>query len=229
MRRFSFEEGVRVIVDGDTRRLLALTPTGDWQLVDETTRSLVVCSVTELHALYAAEALEFVDERPPESAVRPRLIADAAPADQARVALRSKVLKEVKQRTSSIKLTTKICVNGRDTTVLAWVLRELSIEMGLKRPIAVATYYRWRAALEARGDPADLAGRFSSRGRHGLDPSVRRIILKVFADALELAKERQKPGQAPFATMRAMTTTIREAIENENAWHGILGSGTSSL
>jgi len=51
MRRFSLSEGVRVVVNGETLRLVARTEEGGWQLIDERTRCLSFKLTSELLTL----------------------------------------------------------------------------------------------------------------------------------------------------------------------------------
>ena len=134
------------------------------------------------------------DARIPANRPRPRLISDHSQAAQARIDLRLKVLREVDRRTRGVRLTSRVEVGGKPTMVLAIVLREISCELGLKRTIGVATYYRWRALRFAHDDPADLAGKYFARSRTGLDPAVRKIVLTVFAIACRSPKNAS--GQA---------------------------------
>lgn len=223
MKRFRYETGVIVRIDGIRYRFISRTKAGIWQLTDLESNTIVAKPTAELNALYIAGSLmldpEQDRERPTASKfnkILPPAIEDLPKAAQRRIMVRRKILDEVLKRSLPGTLNRKIDHEGKQTTILAKILGEICAELGMPT-VSLMTYYRWKKLLSRSGSNMDLQGGFSNTRPARLHPRVRQIALEEMSKVLLEAADKQVVGKAPEVPMTNIIESIHERIRLENA------------
>jgi len=194
MRTFSFRRGTRIRIERDVFRLVSKFEVGDeetWQLERLSDHLLVNQTTTDLHNLYLDEKLHLdtddEDGTPLERMHRRRrqktVLGDLPDAKKAEVAAMRRIIREVDNRVAMGMRDKK--PEGQSLTYLQIALREICQELGLKKSISRATYFRIVAKFKEHNDTNDLIPKYSLRGnRNQLDPEVRQWMLDALGQLL---------------------------------------------
>lgn len=217
MRTFSLRKGLRVKIGKDAYRLISkfdCSGKGDsWQIERLSDHLLMNRTADELLNLYLEEDLHLdtddEDETPLERTYRRRreraVIGDLPEEKQAYVAAMRRIVLEVDRRVAPMMKTKR--PPGQADTYLKIALREISDELGLKRPISQSTYYRKLAEFKKHGNTNDLIPKTSLRGnREQMDPQVKTWMLEALGELLTGGR-----GRSIKTAMAKVKAQIEEA------------------
>jgi putative transposase len=228
MEKFTFKEGIRILIDGKRYRLLNQVSVDEqliWQMVPEglntfvgPNRGAIVESapLSDMFQWYGLGKLTFDDERDTDTSeererrrrFRASPISLKDPIKQARIGFRRDVIREIEKRLPWGHKVVPQIVDGTPTgrSVLEAALQSIGAALGIKyfgkeANVSVATYYRWKSQLDVANDARDLQGRFNERGnRSQISKVVKSIICTVIHEKIDDAKKRAQ-GSKPRMSM----------------------------
>lgn len=233
MRTFTYRVGTVVEIDGAEYRFVGKAPDGSWQLVNNSTRALIIHTELELDKLLSARRL--VPEREGEPTRRQKRIkavgaiegalADLPAPEQARVRTRLTIILHVADKTAEGSRNTKITLNGKTTTPLMQAIENISAELGVD-PICRATYYDWAGRYEKHGIDG-LRGDMDRRGANRkLNDTVDRHLDKITCDVIVGQQSRKSERDANgkrkkvASLARQIEGNLQIQLDIENARHG---------
>lgn len=226
MARFRYAAGLRVILQGQRYRFICKSDAGEWNILNENTNAVSSKSLAELNLLYLDGELALNPdqiESVPGVKLRPRLkgsvsipISDMPKAARDRIQLRRTVLDQIDQRVPRGMRHSKLRVDNEEITVLEKHLRDISREIGRRKPVSVATFYRWEKIKGESEGLLALQGRARASGnRRQLSPRLRQIIKQVIAGELQSVEDRKNIGGKPTFSMHDIALTVAARIEAE--------------
>lgn len=219
MKRFAFEPGTCVTIDGTLRMITdEVKDAAGFMLVELSSGNVTVHALEDLLALLACGTLEYApapggadaDGMKTGSA---KSFADLSEKRRKRVELKMAVLKSVDALVPATPdggvAGTRRAIN--ETSVLR-AIAETCTQAGVK-PVSLSTYYDWRKKYLVNHDAADLVDRYENRGRRPyLDPLVDRLLTVTLATQVELAKARGRRGVLDRISPKTVLARVRDAL-----------------